>query len=331
MIIFSNPARFLFVPFLLLAFTGNGNANTTLKLAHVAHPESSIGVGAQRFADNLHEISNGKMQVEILPRGTMGGIRDIFVQMQAGAVDMQTIDISAMTLLKDAKQLNVMVTPFLFRDQPHLRKFLGSDLFADMLVPVLKKTGIRYVGVVSERSPRVISTTRKPVAKVEDVKGLKIRVPQNSVFVETFKNWGANPTPIKGADMFMALKTGMVDGEDNGVMNLVAGSNKKVIKHFTPINWNRSGVGAWISETTWQSFSEQEKDWIQRASLRSSEQAATAYDDDLSQSMGELKEFGITVHEPELDGFLPATKQVVEKFEGDLWPSGLVAEIQSIK
>ncbi len=319
----------LFLPLLLV--TEVVKSNTSLTLAHVAMPESSIGVGAQRFADNLHSISGGNMQVEIIPRAAMGGIRDTWVQMQTGTIDMQTIDISALSMLKDASPLKVLVTPFLFRDQQHMRTFLQSSLFENMMNPIREDTGIRYLSTVSERSPRVVSTTEKPVKTVKDLKGLKMRVPQHPVFVATFKAWGANPTPIKASDMFMALKSGMVEGEDNGVMNLVASSNANVIKHFTPINWNRAGVAAWISEITWQSLTEQEKDWVLRAAQLSSEQAAGAYDSELSQSMEKLIEFGIEVHEPEIEGFLPATEKIVETFEGKDWPSGMVVEIQNLQ
>jgi len=313
-----------------LIFSVDAFAVTTLKLAHVAHPTSSIGIGAQRFADNLHYITEGQMAVEIVPRGVFGGIPDTFVQMQTGGVDMQTIDLMAISLLNQGHEFKVLVTPYLFRDQQHLRSFVSSELFSDLMDPVRKETGIRYLNLVAERSPRVVSTTNTAVKNVTDLKGVKIRVPPHPVFIAVFKAWGANPTPVKPTDMYMALKSGMVDGEDNGVMNLVAGSNTQVIKHFTPINWLRMGVAAWISERRWQSFSQQERDWVNAAAKLSSEQAASSYDDELATAMRKLTEFGITVHEPEMAGFMSITDTIVQQFEGQDWSTGLVKKIQDL-
>jgi len=185
-----------FISLLVLLPVGFANASNTLQLAHVGGPDGAIGRGGDRFAENLEKVSGGALTVKIIPDGALGGIRDIWAQMQAGSVDMQVIDLMAISLLKAGKPLQVVILPYMFESQDHFRKFTESDLLTNMLVDITEETGIRYLGIVEDRSPRIISTTGKVVNTVEDVAGLKIRVPGHPMFIKVFKSWGAVPTPI---------------------------------------------------------------------------------------------------------------------------------------
>jgi TRAP-type C4-dicarboxylate transport system substrate-binding protein len=196
---------------------------------------------------------------------------------------------------------------------------------------VSSATGIRYLGFVAERSPRVISTTKKPVVTVDDLKGLKIRVPGHPMYIRIFEYWGAIPTPMSPADMFMALKSGMVEGEDNGVINMVNGPNAEVIRHFTPINWNRSVVAAWISETRWKRLTDQERAWVSEAIERAQAEASVDFTRQMQESMQKLEQYGIQVHTPDLAGFLPVRDKITEQYEGTTWPAGQVGRIRALK
>ncbi|NND92417.1 MAG: TRAP transporter substrate-binding protein [Granulosicoccus sp.] len=303
----------------------------TLKLAHVGTLDGAIGRGASRFANELRAVSAGAMDVQIIPLAALGGIRENWAQLQAGSLDMQVIDLSAISLLKEAAHAQVSLLPFIFADQTHFRNFAESRLLAELLDPVRQATHIRYLGIVEDRSPRVISTTTTPVTTVADLKGVKIRVPPHPMFIEVFRLWGASPTPLPASEMFMALKSGMVDGEDNGVINLVAGSNIKVIRHFTPINWNRSGVAAWISEHTWKTLTGEQRQWIMDASTRSAESSRLDYDQAMETAMRELTESGITLHEPDLTSFAKAAATMEKAYEGTVWPAGLAASVRALR
>jgi len=314
-----------------LMLANSAHAKTILKLGHVGHAKGPIGAGAERFASNLRAVSGKRMDVQVVARGALGGISEMWVQMRSGSLDMQVIDIGAITRIRGAERVNVMLTPFLFSDQTHLRRYLNNDLFLDMINEVSAITRIRYLGIVSERSPRVISTTKKSIRTAEDLAGVKMRVPKLPMFVDVFESWGAIPIPVNPPEMFMALKTGLAEGEDNGVINLANGSLIEVIRHFTPINWLRTGVAAWISDGSWEKLSEQERTWVVKAIAQSTKEAAASFEVDIEKAMAKLRAADVHIHVPELNGFRMATDRIIDLHEGKLWPEGEVERIQSLR
>lgn len=305
------------------------HAAETLTLAHVGSDNGAIGRGGDRFAQNLEQVSNGEMTVKVIPKGALGGIGDIWAQMQTGAVDMQVIDLPAISILKPAKSMQVAMLPYLFESQEHFRNFAESELRAKMTTEIREKTGIRYLGIVEDRSPRIISTTGRVVKSVEDVAGLKIRVPGHPMFIKVFKSWGAIPTPINPSEMFMALKSGMVEAEDNGIVHLVDTSNKEVIKSVTPINWNRSGVAAWIAESRWKQFSDQQRTWISEAIAISERDSKRVFEQRMKEASEKLTTMGIVMQPANIESFKAAMKGFHQQFE-NVWPAGTVQAIKAM-
>lgn len=305
-------------------------AETIIKLAHVGGPDGAIGRGGYRFADNLEKVSNGEMKVQVIIDGKLGFIPELWAQMQAGALDMQVIDLAAISLFKEAQAMQVSVLPYLFVSQDHFRSFTKAMFTQELLTEIRTKTGIRYLGIVEDRSPRIVSTTKRPVNSVADMKNLKIRVPGHPMYIKVFKHWGAIPTPMNPGEMFMALKTGMVEGEDNGVINLADSSNREVIKYVSQIDWSRSGVAAWISEITWEKLSDQEKLWVNEATLLSEDESQKDYAVNMASAVTKLEELGISIETVDVSGFKSATTDFHKQFEGDIWPQGLVEKIMAL-
>lgn len=314
----------------ILFTTSTLQAETRLKLAHVASEGHSIGKSAIRFADALAELSDGELVVDIHPRGEMGGVGDIWVQMQTESLDMQTIDIGAVALIKEARHMMVLTTPFLFRDQQHYRNVISSSLFAEQADKVTKFANIRLIAQVGDRSPRIISTTNRKVVSVDDMKGLKMRVPGSPVFIDTFKFWQSVPTPTKASEILLSLKSGLVDGQDNGIIDIGYRGNTP-IKHVTPINWMRSGIGLFIGEARWRKLSDKQKNWISEASIVASSAGVVEYESLMEESWLRLKKLNVRITEPDMSGFTPAGEFIVNKYEGELWPKGLVSQIRAIE
>lgn len=317
------------VPVFFLVTTSTAHATASLTLAHVSGRDDPIGRGGDQFAKNLEQVSKGKMTVKVIPEGALGGIREIWAQMQVGAVDMQVIDLGAISMLKPAKAMQVVMLPYLFESQEHFRTFTNSELRAEMTADIMDKAGIRYLGIVADRSPRIISTTGKVVKSVKDVAGLKIRVPGHPMFIKVFKSWGAVPTPISPSEMFMALKSGLVEAEDNGIAMLVNTSNREVIKSVTPINWTHAGVAAWIAESRWKLLSEQQRTWINEAITLTEQTSAREYKQRMQDAQTKLTELGIATQEADIESFKTAIHNFHEQFD-DIWPAGTVEKIRAM-
>lgn len=301
--------------------------DVTLRLAHVAPPQSTYQEAAERFAANLDSLSGGAMAVDIVPGGALGDLGQLWVQTRTGALDLHLIDLGAMIAMQEARPFLVLWTPFLFEDQAHFRRFAASETLARMMGEVEAATGIVYLGLAGDRPPRALSTADTPVRTPADLAGLKIRTPENPMVVRAFEAWGAAPTPIKASDLFTALRTGLVDGQDNGLIDFLAAGYASAQGHYMPLDYIHSGVGIWMSPTSWASMSEEQRGWLREAARLAGEQGAAGHDAAMQAALSELPALGIEVTEPDVDSFRFARDEMVESMDGTDWPEGLAAEI----
>jgi len=299
----------------------------TLRLAHVAPPQTTYQTAAERFAANLSEMSGGTMAVEIIPGGVLGDLSQLWVQTRAGALDLHLIDVSATVAMKEARPFLVMWTPFLFSDQDHFHRFIASDTFQEMMADVEEQTGVVYLGLAGDRPPRALTTATTPVRTPDDLEGLKIRTPEHPMIIGAFKAWGAAPTPIKGSELFNALKTGLVDGQDNGVIDFIGAGYAAAQGHYIPLDYIHSGVGIWMSPQRWAALNEQQQGWVREATERAGVEGRKLHAKQMEQAMVKLSELGVTVTEPDSDAFLYARDGIVADMEGKMWPEGLAATI----
>ena len=118
-------------------------------------------------------------------------------------------------MLKEGTDFSVCVVPLLFEDLDHYHKFLESDILKEMVAKVEAANGLKYMGPISDQAPRSLTTTNTPVKVPADLKNMKIRTPESPAITKMLTAWGANPMVVSGGELFQALQTGMVDGQDN--------------------------------------------------------------------------------------------------------------------
>ncbi|MEZ5656996.1 MAG: TRAP transporter substrate-binding protein [Burkholderiaceae bacterium] len=306
-------------------------AQTTLKLGHVSGDKGPIGSAATRLATALEALSGGELKIQIVARGALGGLNEHWAQLRTGALDMTVVDVPAVALMKEGRSFGALTTPFLFRDQGHLRSFGESDLFASMTAGLEQATGIRFLSHVGERAPRALATTRQPVRSVADLQSLKIRTPPSPMVQKVFQAWGAVPTPTSAAEMLTALKSGAVDGNDLDVLAVAHGRSIKVIKYFTPIDYARASIGAWISSVRWEKLDERQRAWLVAAAQAAGRDGQAGFDQEVNAALAKIRAAGIEVIEPDIASFHPVTRKIVDAFEGKVWPAGTVARIQSMR
>jgi TRAP-type transport system periplasmic protein len=301
-----------------------------LRMAHVAPPQTTYQEAAIRFADRLKVLSKGSMSVEIIPGGTLGDLGQLWVQTRTGSLDLHLIDVSAMVAMREARAFSVMWAPFLFRDQDHLHRFLGSDLFKEMMAGVEKETGVVYLGVAGDRPPRALSTKDKAVRQPADLAGLKIRTPEHPMIISAFRAWGATPTPIRASELFVALRSGVVDGQDNGSIDFLGAGYGDVQKNYTRLDYIHSVVGIWMAGQKYAALSDQQKAWIRQATAEAGIAGRAAHAVQMQEAMAKIAAQGIAVTEPDIAAFAAASQAVVLENEGKLWPAGLFARIRAI-
>jgi len=299
----------------------------TLRLAHVAPPQTTYQSAAERFAANLAEMSGGTMAVDIIPGGTLGDLSQLWVQTRTGALDLHLIDIAAIIAMKEASPFLVLWTPFLFSDQDHFHRYVESETFKRMMADAEERTGVVYLGYAGDRPARALTTGNTPVTMPEDLKGLKIRTPEHPMIIGAFEAWGAAPTPIKGSELFNALKTRLVDGQDNGSVDFVGAGYAEAQKYYMPLDYIHSGVGIWMSPQRWASLTEEQQGWVKAAAGQAGEDGRELHEAEVLKAIEDMKALGVEVVQPDVDSFRFAKDAIIGKMEGGPWPQGLSAEI----
>ncbi|MEZ5652814.1 MAG: TRAP transporter substrate-binding protein [Burkholderiaceae bacterium] len=318
-----------------LTTLANAAEPITLRLGTVATAGGEAGRAAQRFADHLKTASGGRMAVKIFARGKLGGMAEHWAQLRTGALDLFVIDVGAVALNKEARSMWVLFVPFLFRDQAHFDRFTQSELFLDEMARIDRAANFHFTGIIGERSPRIISTTRRAVRSVKDLQGLKMRVPPSPIFIKVFEAWGAVPTPVLPRDLLMALRSGMVDGQSNGIGDIyrpdLHPNGDPPLRHVTPLDWVHTGLGLWMSASRWAGLGEPERAWVRQAAERAQADGAIEAKQRMARAIAGLPAFGITLTEPDRDSFLFAKQVVTDAFEGRDWPKGWVAAISAMQ
>lgn len=296
-----------------------------LRLAHVAPGRSDYQLAAEDLAGRVApDIALG-----ILPGGTLGDLTQLWAQLRTGAIDLHVIDVGALVALREGRHFGVLLVPYLFRDQAHFDRFLASAVFAEMLAPVEQATGIRWAGYLGARSPRALSTTSRRVERPEDLRGLKVRTAEMPPVVEAFRRWGASPTPLRAPDLYNALQTGLVEGQDNGVVDTVASGYADLQKYYATLDYIFSGMGLWASPTAWTRMGPRQE----RVRAACAE-TATAMDAALAEKVraayATLAAKNVTVTRPDPAPFREALQPWVAETDGKAWPAGLYGRIAAL-
>ncbi len=193
------------------AFTKYRKGESELKLAYVMAPGGTVHEGALEFARLVSKNTNGAVKVKIYPNSQLGNDRELNESLILGSVDMIITGPSVIGWY--APGYGALEAPFIFRSYDHLDKVLKGEI-GKKIEAILRKKGIHFLSYWY-RGPRYLTTTNKKIETPADLKGLKLRVPELPTYIRSWKVFGANPTPLPYSDMFMALKQGVVDGQEN--------------------------------------------------------------------------------------------------------------------
>jgi TRAP-type C4-dicarboxylate transport system substrate-binding protein len=322
----------LFMVVVLSLCLGGGafGAGKTLKLAFVA-PPPVWGPVAGRYASEVAKLAPG-LEIKSFGGGQLGPLQKNFAEMKMGKLDMMLCDSGVLSMPKGGKAFNVVFAPYAFNSQAHIRKFFTSDLFRSMLPKTEKEAGIKYVGWVADRAPRLITTSNREVIEPSDMKGLKMRVPMTPTIVATLKAWGATPIPLSAAELYMAMKQGTVDGQDNGFDALYGAKFYEVQKYVSPINYIRSGLIVLVSQKTWDKLNDKEKKALLDATGPTDDWASPRNEQIMKKSIKGVQEKGMILLKPNVEAFRKtAAKAIREELDGKLWPAGLYDKVRAIK
>lgn len=323
------PHRILAAAALALGVAG-AQAQQTLRMAFVA-PPPVWGPIADRFAQEVAQRTGNEIKVQSFGGGQLGSLPQNYAGLRTGQIDMMLADSGTLAIPKGGKDFNALFAPYVFRDHAHFRAFMMSPTFREMLSPVEQEAGFKYVGYVSDRAPRQLTTASRKVMSPADLKGLKIRVPETPTILETMKAWGASPTPVPAAELYLAMKQGLVDGQDNGFDAIAGAKYYEVQKYAMRIDYIQSGLVVLMAADKWARLTPAQQKAMTEAAAETEKWASKATWDAAEKSLVTLRQAGMEIVEPDLAPFRALAEQVNRGFDGKLWSAGTLQKIQAVK
>lgn len=284
----------------------------TIKFAFQNPKEHPQGMGAQKFADLVSQKSGGKITVKLFPGGTLGGDVQTVSALQGGTVEMTVLN--AGILAAQAKEFEVYDFPFLFAS-PQEADAVTDGPFGQKLLAKLQDKNLVGLGYW-ELGFRNLTNSKRPINKVEDIAGLKIRVIQSPLYIDLFTALGANATPMPFPELYPALEQKAVDGQENPVTTIRSSKFAEVQKHLAITRHVYNPQAVLFSRKMWDSLSAAEKKIITDAMAE-----ATAFQRKLSraqsdEALADLKKAGMQVTEfspAEMQRLRDKVKPVVDK------------------
>lgn len=284
-----------------------------LKLGHIATETQPYHEAAVKFSEMVKERTNGNVDIQIFPASQLGNQRDLLEGLQLGTVDI-TLSSSAV-LANFLPQCQVLDMPFIFTSNEHVYKVVDGPLAQE----IYKGDEAKGMKVIStwENGFRHITNNVRPITTPEDMKGIKIRVMENQLYIDMFKALGANPTPMAMGELFTALQQKTVDAQDNPVGNTYTSRFYEVQKYMTLDGHTYSPEPVVFSLTTWNKLPAEYQDIILKASVEARDWNRTRVKEMEAKFLEEMKAKGLEVTELSVEQKAPfqeVMKSVYEKY-----------------
>lgn len=323
--------RPILIALALLALSAAALAQTTLRLGHIRDTAHPTHLGALRFAELVEANTDGRVRVQVFPNSELGGIQDMFVQIQTGDLQMVYGGINTLAFINGGEAFEITAIPFLYRDYEHMRAALQADFFQPLFEEAERRTGIKVINVAGDTAPRGLSANR-PITGPADFQRLKIRTAASDVVIRAMQTLGALPQQVPFADLYVALRTGVVDAQENGAITVVNASLYEVQPYYMVTDYIRDIEAFYVDPAVWARLSAAD----QQAVIDASEEAGALVTDLTRAQLDEALEFlaeRITViREPELDmpSIRAALEATFEDWDGVKWPAGLLEQIRGL-
>jgi tripartite ATP-independent transporter DctP family solute receptor len=309
-----------------LAVPFTAEAQTKLKWAHVYEVSEPYHTQALWAAEEVKKRTGGRYVIEVFPASTLGKETDINQALSLGTVD---IIYTGMAFAgRQFPPMSIASGPFIFRDYAHWQQFREGPVFREVAKGYEDKSGHRIVGYTYYGQRHL--TANKMVQKPEDMKGMKLRVPDAPLFVMFPRAVGANPTPIAFAEVYLALQNGTVDAQENPLPTIDAKKFYEVQKYIVLTGHITESLVTIVAGDTWKKIPEADRkvfnDVLWEASTRASKDILDAE----NKLVTDFQKRGINVVKVDRGPFIQAVQKAVTAPDAP-WPRDLYDRVQAIK
>ena len=310
----------LFIFVLACSLFSISEAKITVKYGHVGPPVHPQHQGALAFAKYVNEKTKGGIEVQVFPLGQLGGERSMTEQVQSGTLHMTAV--TAGVLANFVPEIGIIELPFIYPNRETAYKVLDDKDIKNKFYKFCESKGFVFIGY-TENEFRDITNSKRSVRKPEDLKGLKIRVIESPLFIDTFKTLGANPTPLPFPEIYNALQQKVIDAQDNPIYTSILMKYTEVNKFATLTNHILTECPVIINKNFWNSLTPEQQKIFKEASDIQIRVNRNNNAKNRVEAVGKAKAQGVDIiilTATERAAFKTAVKPVHDKYRGVYGP-----------
>jgi TRAP-type transport system periplasmic protein len=284
-------------------------AQVELKLGHVGEPGSLFQKSADEYAKRVNAKLAGKVKVVIYGSSQLGGDKEMIQKLKVGTLDMA---LPSTVMTSEVDLFGLFELPYIVKDRSHMAR-IEKEVFWPAMAPEAEKKGLKVLAVW-ENGYRHITNNKRPIKVPDDLKGIKLRVPEGKWRVKMFQVYGANPSPMKFSELFSALQTGVMDGEENPFTQIYSAKLQEVQKYLSLSGHVYTPAYLVVGTTKYAALPPDVRKVLEDTARETQAFVyLTALRDELDL-LGKLKAAGMQVNEVDKNAFVAASKGVYEEF-----------------
>lgn len=311
---------FLMAGAAVLALATGANARE-LTLGLQDNEATPVYKGAEEFANKLAEVSGGELTVNLFPSATLGDFKAMVQQAQAGELDIVITGYPDMSYT--IPELKLIGAPYVIGDYAELKEVVAGPWGQEMATK-FEEQDIHVLDVWYYGTRQ--TTANKPIESIEDMKGLRLRTPNVPFLIAYAEAVGASPAPVAFPEVYLALQTNQVDAQENPLTTIDAQKFYEVQSSLAMTNHFVASSAILVGTPTWDSFSDQEKEWVGEAIAAGGKLNDELLEKGEAELVKEFEEKGLTVTYPDLEPFKAAMQPYYDELEQE-FGEGSIAEV----
>jgi len=292
-----------------LGLAGAANAQIEIKLGHVGEPGSLFQASAEEFAKRANAKLGAKAKVVVFGSSQLGGDKEMIQKIKLGTLDMA---VHSTVMSSEVDLFGIFEMPYIVKDRQHMGR-IEREIFWPKLEPEANKKGLAVLAVW-ENGVRHITNSKRPIRAPADLQGIKLRVPEGKWRVKMFQAYGANPSPMKFSELFTALQTGVMDGQENPLTQIFSAKLHEAQKFLSMSGHVYTPAYLTVGSRKWEKLPADI-----RQTLEDTARATQAYVYETARKqegelLARLKQSGIQVNEVDKSAFIAASKATYQAF-----------------
>jgi tripartite ATP-independent transporter DctP family solute receptor len=284
-------------------------AQTEIKFGHVGEPGSLYQVIGDEFARRANVLLAGKAKVVVYGSSQLGGDKEMLQKLRLGTLDLS---LPSTIMSSEVDLIGMFEMPYIVKDRAHMAR-IEKEIFWPDIAPAVEKKGLKVLSVW-ENGYRHLTNNRRPITVPDDLKGIKLRVPEGKWRIKMFQNYGASPSPMKFSELFTALQTGVMDGQENPFTQIYSSKLHEIQKFLSLSGHVYSPAFLTAGLKRFSAQPEHIRTAIETAARETQafvyEAAARAE----KELLDKIRASGIQVNEVNKDAFIAASRSTYEEF-----------------